>query len=237
MPTCLGVTPNDPGDGDTGPNNFLNYPEYGAFSDGGKTLNGTACGSCLVELFLSDNDPSGHGEGKTFLTDTHADPTGVFSINLCGIGLNDNDIVTATATDLTGNTSEFSQNVLVTGPLGDCATATPGTSSPTPTATGGSTHTPSPTPTLAPGQHKQGDLNCDNHVDGLDALLALTFAVGITQPAGGTCPAIGSGDPKFGDVDCSGAVDEHDAVAILAFAAGVSPLPQHEPCTNVGAVL
>jgi hypothetical protein len=214
--TSLGVTPNDAGDGDSGPNNFLNYPEFGAFSDGGKTLNGTACASCLVELFLSDNDPSGHGEGKTFVTDTHADPTGAFSINLCGLGLSQNDIVTATATDLPGNTSEFSQNVLVTGPLGDCLTATP---------------------TPAPGQQKQGDFNCDKKIDGLDALMPLVKNVGLTQTAGGSCPPLDSGSPLFGDVNCDGTIDQADALAVLAFAAGASPRPQDEPCTNVGQSL
>jgi hypothetical protein len=234
----LGVTPNDAGDGDSGPNNFLNYPEFGAFSDGGKTLNGTACASCLVELFLSDNDQSLHGEGKTFVTDMHADPTGAFSIDLCGIGLEDNDIVTATATDLAGNTSEFSLNVLITGPLGDCSTTTPpATPTPSPTPTPIPTHTASPSPTLAPGQQPQGDFNCDKKIDGLDALLALLKKLGIAQIDGGSCPPLGSGSPTFGDVNCDGTIDQADALAILAFAAGASPLPQHEPCTNVGQAL
>ncbi len=234
-----GVNLNDDGDADTGANGFLNYPVIGASDP--QAVHGTACANCLVELFVADPDPTGYGEGKTFISDATADGAGNFAASICGTGLpGGSTYFTATATDSAGNTSEFSYIALLLSNAGAC----PSTPTPSPTATSAThtptsapTQTPAPTPTLAPGQHLQGDLTCDKHVNGLDALRALTFAVGITQPAGDGCPAVGSGTPKFGDVDCSGAVNEQDAVAILVFTANAAALPQHEPCTNIGAVL
>jgi CSLREA domain-containing protein len=72
---------------------------------------GTACPNCTVEFFFSDHDPSGHGEGREFITDTVAASDGSFSASL-GLLLPIATCaqVTATATDGSGNTSEFSAN-------------------------------------------------------------------------------------------------------------------------------
>ncbi len=102
-----GVTTNDPGDGDDGANGFLNYPEFTSVT--ASTVEGTACDGCLVELFAADEDPSGFGEGMTFISDGIA-AGGVFSIDVSNAGLGACDKVTATATDMDGNTSEFSPN-------------------------------------------------------------------------------------------------------------------------------
>ncbi len=71
-----GVTPNDPGDTDTGPNNLLNFPEVKTSSFG---ANGTKvitydfdldvpAGDYRLEFFASTaKDPSGNGEGQVFL--------------------------------------------------------------------------------------------------------------------------------------------------------------------------
>jgi parallel beta-helix repeat protein len=70
------------------------------------SVEGTACAGCTVEVFVADPDPTGFGEGKTFLGDGIA-TGGSFSIPIslvCGE-------VTATATDAAGNTSEFSENL------------------------------------------------------------------------------------------------------------------------------
>ncbi|MFQ5526155.1 MAG: PA14 domain-containing protein [Thermoanaerobaculia bacterium] len=111
------VTPNDPGDGDGGSNTQLNFPELTGFNDlGGGTydVTGTAPPDSTVELFGSDEDPSGHGEGKAFLGSTVVDPSGnlIATVNLPV----DLFAVTATATDLAGNTSEFAQNLRVKSP-------------------------------------------------------------------------------------------------------------------------
>ncbi|NIS80989.1 MAG: CSLREA domain-containing protein [Anaerolineales bacterium] len=104
-----GVSLNDPGDGDDGANTLRNYPE---FSSASSTLaQGEACPGCSVEVFLSDNDPSGYGEGMSFVGGAVADPGGQFSASLSGASAC--DWITGTATDALGNTSEFSENFRV----------------------------------------------------------------------------------------------------------------------------
>lgn len=64
-----------------------------------------------IEIFLAEPDPSGRGEGRTFLTSAKADAQGVFTATVSGIA--NGDWITATATDFQGDTSEFSTNVPV----------------------------------------------------------------------------------------------------------------------------
>ncbi len=105
LPT--GPNVNDPGDADGGANKRLNYPEFTAIDT--THVEGTACPGCTVEVYLSTFDPSGYGEGEILLGATAADSAGDFiftyptALTIC-------DDVTATATDATGNTSEFSHN-------------------------------------------------------------------------------------------------------------------------------
>ncbi|MGC3985226.1 MAG: DUF4347 domain-containing protein [Pseudorhodoferax sp.] len=70
-----GVTANDVGDADTGPNNLQNFPLLtlartdgaGSFQITG-SINSTANTYIRIELFASTaNDPSGYGEGQTYL--------------------------------------------------------------------------------------------------------------------------------------------------------------------------
>jgi len=105
-----GVTPNDPGDADWGANDLLNFPEI--TSAGTTGVSGTACAGCIVELFISDQDPSGHGEGQTFIDAATADASGSFAIP-ASFPITSCTRVTATATDASGNTSEFSENHVV----------------------------------------------------------------------------------------------------------------------------
>ena len=60
-----GVNPNDVGDGDSGANQQLNFPLLGTATS--TSVRGTACAGCVVEVFVADSDPSGYGEGRTFL--------------------------------------------------------------------------------------------------------------------------------------------------------------------------
>jgi len=121
-----GVTANDPGNGDVGPNTLLNFPEFTASTPlGGDafTLDGTAPPDATVELFAADPDPSGHGEGAEHLGSVVADPGGGFSITVnLPPGYSG---VTATATDPAGNTSEFSAHLTLRNPdavaVGDAA--------------------------------------------------------------------------------------------------------------------
>ena len=63
-----------------------------------------------VEFFLSDDDASSYGEGRTYLGFLTANGNSQFSGVLTVAGLNVGDKITATATDAAGNTSEFSFN-------------------------------------------------------------------------------------------------------------------------------
>lgn len=111
-----GVTPNDPGDGDAGPNTLLNFPVLTSVST--TMAVGNACPNCRIEVFLADGDPSGHGEGEVFLDFGTADGAGNFNIPIQNVAAC--DPITATAIDGAGNTSEFSQNVYA-----GCVTVTP----------------------------------------------------------------------------------------------------------------
>ena len=72
-----GVTANDAGDGDTGPNNLQNFPLV-TFATSGSiiiqgTLNSAASTQFRLEFFSNTScDPSGNGEGKTFRAPRYA---------------------------------------------------------------------------------------------------------------------------------------------------------------------
>ena len=114
-----GVTPNDPNDIDSGPNELQNFPVITSLTHvGGKlrvagTLNSRPNGSYRVELFGNTScDPSGNGEGQTFLgsvtvlTDQFGGASFVDYVPLPGSATI--PVVTATATDQVDDTSEFS---------------------------------------------------------------------------------------------------------------------------------
>ena len=111
-----GVTPNDPGDADEGPNDFQSFPVLTTATSGAGTalagtLNAAPNATFRVELFSSPQcDPSGHGEGRVFLAArnvaTAASGNGSFALNVPRVA--PGHIVTATATNPSGSTSEFS---------------------------------------------------------------------------------------------------------------------------------
>jgi hypothetical protein len=124
-----GVTLNDAGDGDTGANNRQNFPVITTAMSGGGftaiqcTLNSRPSTTYRIEFFSSTAcNSSGFGEGERFLgsTDVTTDGSGNATINVTlPIGVTLGEVVTATATNPTGDTSEFSQCVAVT--LFSCA--------------------------------------------------------------------------------------------------------------------
>lgn len=115
-----GVTPNDAGDADTGPNNRQNYPVLTAANVTGTTsvtgtLNSTPARTFRIEFFSSPAvDPSGFGEGRVFLgfTNVTTDAGGNAAIAATVPAVAAGTVITSTATDLTTNdTSEFSNAV------------------------------------------------------------------------------------------------------------------------------
>jgi hypothetical protein len=112
-----GVTPNDAGDADTGANNLQNFPKISAVTVAGGnvtisgSLNSTPSTAFRLEFFSNSSaDPSGFGEGQTFLgfVDVTTDPGGNATFNVTLPFTGSFNVVTATATDGDGNSSEFS---------------------------------------------------------------------------------------------------------------------------------
>jgi CSLREA domain-containing protein len=113
----FGPTPNDEDDGDTGANELQNFPVITeATTDGSSTtvegmLNSRPNTTYRIEIFSSPAcDPSGFGEGRTFRTavnvTTDASGDAPFTANAGAVP--EGQVITATATDPNGNTSEFS---------------------------------------------------------------------------------------------------------------------------------
>src|SRR5215813_11192679 len=120
-----GVTANDNCDTDAGPNRLQNFPVLTSATSGATdmtivgTLNSTASTTFRVEFFANQNcSASGNGEGKTFIGFTNVTTDGSCSgpINFQVPNLSvTGPFITATATDPSNNTSEFSACVLATG--------------------------------------------------------------------------------------------------------------------------
>lgn len=121
-----GVTPNDTGDADTGANNLQNYPVVtSVVASGGNataqgTLNSAASTAYQLEFFSNPTcDPSGNGEGQTFVgsqsVTTDANGNANFNISLANVSTG--QFITATATDPNGNTSEFSACRIAAAPV------------------------------------------------------------------------------------------------------------------------
>lgn len=135
-----GVSLNDAGDADAGPNNLLNFPviQSAVVNGGNLTVTGWARPGSLIEFFLAAADPTGFGEGATYVftategsgSDTDAtsstygpgavngvvqgtDTTNRFSFTLpTPSGVSPGVGLTATAR-LGGSTSEFSAYLVV----------------------------------------------------------------------------------------------------------------------------
>ena len=112
-----GVTSNDVRDADTGANGLQNFPVLSTAPTGpeGTTITGTFRGArnSTVTLDFYGNtaaDPSGFGEGQTYLGSqvVTADATGLVTFSFGSATIAAGTKITATATDSTGNTSEFS---------------------------------------------------------------------------------------------------------------------------------
>ena len=123
-----GVTPNDPGDADGGPNGMQNFPVLtSAVSSGGKTvidgtLNSTpGTSGFAIDLYANNScSATGNGEARTYLGSigpvaTDAGGNASFEATLAA-AVPDGQVITATATDPNANTSELSACRTVTRP-------------------------------------------------------------------------------------------------------------------------
>ena len=108
---------NDANDTDDGANNLQNYPIIRNVQTGSPnvirgTLNSTPSETFTIDLYsnTSCSTPGGNGEGETYLgsttATTGANGDALWSFNPSS--LTGGEIITATATDSDGNTSEFS---------------------------------------------------------------------------------------------------------------------------------
>jgi len=168
-----GINPNDACDEDIGANNMQNYPELhqAIFENDVIYIVGEISGPPYttfdLEFFLSDNcDPSGYGEGlytigsKQVTTDGNCMAS--FDAFFFTQGFPADTALTATATDPNGNTSEFSNCVVIP---------------PTPTPT------PSPTPIEMPPPYITDAIYNDEDNDGIvepGETLTLVFDQGVT---------------------------------------------------------
>jgi parallel beta-helix repeat protein len=119
-----GVTPNDPGDADSGPNDWLNYPVLTEVTVRGNhtilsgTLNSKPSQPYLIQLFADTycDAETGHGEARYYLGDvsvtTNASGDGAFTATL-PVKIPYGMILTATASDGLLNTSELSRCITV----------------------------------------------------------------------------------------------------------------------------
>jgi CSLREA domain-containing protein len=112
-----GVTFNDVGDGDNGPNHLQNFPHLTVAAADTQTISGildSPSGSYIIEIFSSNVcDGSNYGEGRNYRTN-YQTSGGAFSFTADPGTFTAGQIITATATDSDGNTSEFSRCLVAT---------------------------------------------------------------------------------------------------------------------------
>lgn len=119
-----GRTLNDAGDGDVGANKLQNYPVLNSAQPGTSTrvigtLNSTASQTFTLDFYANPvADPTGFGEGQRYLgsatVTTNTSGNAAFdsaTLNIPLGGSVSGEFITATATDVGGNTSEFSADI------------------------------------------------------------------------------------------------------------------------------
>jgi hypothetical protein len=120
-----GVNANDGATSATVGNLGLDFPVITQATT--SSAKGTAPPGSVVELFSAQADAGEtNGEGSAFAASVTAGSDGSWCIDGVSLG----SLVTATATDASGNTSEFAANVATSGSLSLCATPPTNTSLP-----------------------------------------------------------------------------------------------------------
>lgn len=122
------ITPNDPGDTDTGPNGLQNYPVLtsATYTTSGVRVIGTLSSrsnrAYSIDFFASDSlNASGYAEGQRYLGSVNVTTNGSGNAGFTAtVPAKPGSLVTATATDQTTNdTSEFSLGVSLPNALAD----------------------------------------------------------------------------------------------------------------------
>ena len=196
-----GVTANDSGDADTGPNGRLNFPVLYSAEDNGGLVTLTwaldaPAGSYRLEVFTNASgvDPSGYGEGRTVVdTRTVSHPGGSASYTATFNGAA-GDVLTATVTEILGvssygASSEFSAAATVTEASAELAYDASGRRSDL-RAAGGLTLTPPRTGVAGPGFDLAGGTRrlvgpATDVTSG-----ALTLSAWVQRDTAGTAPRI-----------------------------------------------
>ncbi len=118
LPGAMGVSPNDPMDADTGGNKLQNFPVITSATSTASgtqivgTLNSAANSTFTIEFFSGSGcDANGHGEGETYIgsmqVTTDAQGNADFNATI-PVQEAAGRVITTTAADAQGNTSEFS---------------------------------------------------------------------------------------------------------------------------------
>ncbi|MCB9297200.1 MAG: T9SS type A sorting domain-containing protein [Lewinellaceae bacterium] len=126
-----GVTPNDPGDADAGPNGLQNFPVLqSARANPAKTkvkgfIDTPNPRTVRLEFYANPAaHPSGHGDGEILIGTVQPKNNGKIRANLPAV--TPGTFISAIAIDRENNTSEFSLSIEVTGPGGGSARPSPG---------------------------------------------------------------------------------------------------------------
>ena len=114
-----GLTSNDDDDSDSGANRLQNFPTFTTSVDAGQTklsgtLQSTPNSTFVVEFFSNvSGGPLDNHEGQTFLDNigVFTDGSGKAEVSITFSGIEEH--VTATVTDIDGNTSEFARSRLI----------------------------------------------------------------------------------------------------------------------------
>lgn len=125
-----GVTPNDPGDTDAGPNELQNFPVLeSAKANPAKTkvkgfIDTPNPRAVAIEFYVNPAPhPSGHGDGEKLIGSVAPKSNGKIKANLPPVPAG--AYLSAIAIDNQNNTSEFSLSIEVTGPGGDSGSPSP----------------------------------------------------------------------------------------------------------------
>lgn len=211
---AVGVTANDGGDADTGGNRLQNFPQISgnpllvgsdleiSFSVNSSPVH--AAYPLTIEFFVSD----GGNEGATFLGSTLYTEAnfaaGVKTVNFAGAGTGltvGATKIVGTATDLRGNTSEFSSQRTLAAGLGLLSTQPQGASSP------GS---------LNSGKVIQPrnvlDVNGDGHLTSSDAVMLIGYFNSTANPAIHTASVHSL---PYADVDADGRISPQDVLLVV----------------------